>query len=181
MPDSVSRDVGRRLRAVRMQQGLSIEDVEKRSGGQWSASSISAYERGSRTLSIERLRALADFYGVPVSVLLGTTPKRRAAVAGSRVVLDLEVLAAAGDEMAPVTRLARSIQVKRNDFNGKMLSLRNADVANLAMLYGCTEQDLINKLAAAGVLVEMAGDLVAASGDDGDENGAERRAERRPV
>ena len=66
-----SRSVGARLRAVRRAQGMSLAEVEERSSGKWSSSAIGAYERGFRNLSVPRLRALADFYQVPMGVLLG--------------------------------------------------------------------------------------------------------------
>src|SRR3954466_502318 len=66
-----SREVGVRLRAVRRQRRLSLDDVERASGGRWSASAIGAYERGFRNLSLPRLRELAEFYDVPMSMLLG--------------------------------------------------------------------------------------------------------------
>ena len=57
-----SVEVGQRLRAVRRLRKLSLDDVERESGGQWSASAIGAYERGFRNLSLPRLRELAEFY-----------------------------------------------------------------------------------------------------------------------
>ena len=85
-------EVGRRLRAIRRQQGLSLEDVEERSGGRWSASAVGAYERGYRVLSLARLRELAEFYGVPMSVVVGEVDLREQPipVAGPpKVILDL--------------------------------------------------------------------------------------------
>ena len=57
---SFSVEVGQRLRAVRRLRKLSLDDVERESGGQWSASAIGAYERGFRNLSLPRLRELAE-------------------------------------------------------------------------------------------------------------------------
>ena len=66
-----SSEVGQRLRSVRRIRGLSLDDVERESGGRWSASAVGAYERGFRNLSLPRLRDLAMFYDVPMGVLLG--------------------------------------------------------------------------------------------------------------
>src|SRR3954470_17140937 len=90
-----SREVGVRLRAVRRQRRLSLDDVERASGGRWSASAIGAYERGSRNLSLPRLQELAEFYDVPMSMLLGEVDIREHGderVAAGRVVLDLVAL-----------------------------------------------------------------------------------------
>src|SRR5260221_14447889 len=70
-PSAFSVEVGQRLRAVRRARELSLDDVERTSGGRWSASAVGAYERGFRNLSLPRLRELADFYAVPMGVLLG--------------------------------------------------------------------------------------------------------------
>ena len=51
-----SAEVGTRLRAVRRAKALSLDDVERLSGGRWSASAIGAYERGFRNLSLPRNR-----------------------------------------------------------------------------------------------------------------------------
>lgn len=153
MADLVSRDVGRRLRAIRRQQGLSLDEVEERSGGKWSSSAIGAYERGYRTLTVERLRDLADFYGVPISVLLAPAPKRDGDI--EKVVIDLEALEQAGDDLEPVKRLAHSIQLQRGDFNRKILTIRGADIRNLSLLYGVTEDEMLEKLAESGVAVNL--------------------------
>src|SRR5213594_4143453 len=93
--ESFVEQVGRRLRAIRRQQHLSLEDVEQRSRGRWSASAIGAYERGYRNLSLGRLRELADFYNVPISVLVGEIDLRAEphdVTLPSRVCLDLTLL-----------------------------------------------------------------------------------------
>src|SRR5215204_4572478 len=90
-----SREVGVRLRAVRRQRHLSLDDVERTSGGRWSASAVGAYERGFRNLSLPRLQELAVFYDVPMSMLLGEIDLRDAPddrPGGGKVILDLVAL-----------------------------------------------------------------------------------------
>src|SRR6187200_1264605 len=103
---SFSIEVGRRLRSVRRQRRLSLDDVERQSGGRWSASAVGAYERGFRNLSLPRLRELAEFYGVPMGTLLGETDLREERQATGRVVLDLSRLEQL-DAAAPLVRYAR--------------------------------------------------------------------------
>src|SRR3954452_11224993 len=92
-PSAFSVEVGRRLRAVRRAGRFSLDEVERASGGRWSASAIGAYERGFRNLSLPRLRELAEFYGVPMGVLLGEADgQSRSGLRVSKVVLDLETL-----------------------------------------------------------------------------------------
>src|SRR5882757_8456683 len=68
--EGYAKALGTRLRAIRMQQHLSLHGVERKSGGKWKAVVVGSYERGDRAVSVQRLSELADFYGVPVSDLL---------------------------------------------------------------------------------------------------------------
>lgn len=148
-----SRAVGARLRAVRRQRGMSLVDVEERSDGRWSASALGAYERGFRNVSVPRLRSLAEFFQVPMAVLLGEPVADAAAVTPRSIVLDLEALrAAAGDQ--PVMRYVNSIVVARGDFNGRVLSLRTDDLRALCALVGAeTIDEGITILRRWGVLI----------------------------
>lgn len=64
------RAVGERLRAVRNRAGLSLNGVEAKSHGRWTAPAVGSYERADRALTIQKLAELAEFYGVPVVDLL---------------------------------------------------------------------------------------------------------------
>ncbi|HEX3622708.1 MAG TPA: helix-turn-helix transcriptional regulator, partial [Acidimicrobiales bacterium] len=65
-----ARRVGQRLRAIRRQKRLSLQEVEAASTQEFKASVLGAYERGERVISVPRLQRLADFYRVPVDQLL---------------------------------------------------------------------------------------------------------------
>ena len=162
LPSTFVVEVGRRLRAIRRQQRLSLEEVEERSNGRWSASAIGAYERGYRTLSLGRLRELAEFYTVPISVLVGETaqhdPSATAGPAG-RLVLDIAALDATADA-GPVSRYAHAIAVERGDFNGRVLSLRRDDLRVLGTVMDLTEDELYGRLQEWGVLYAPAPDRV---------------------
>src|SRR3954464_371641 len=156
-----SREVGVRLRAVRRQRRLSLDDVERASGGRWSASAIGAYERGFRNLSLPRLRELAEFYDVPMSMLLGEVDIRDGSddrQPAGKLVLDLVALEAA-DEAAPILRYARSIVLDRGDWNGRVLSVRRDDVRALSTMLHTTETDLFAKLGEWNALVGSGGPL----------------------
>jgi transcriptional regulator with XRE-family HTH domain len=150
-----SRAVGARLRAVRRQRGMSLDDVEERSEGRWSASALGAYERGFRNVSVPRLRSLAEFYQVPMAVLLGEPVADANAVTSHSIVLDLEALrAAAGDQ--PIMRFVNSIVVARGDFNGRVLSLRADDLRALCALVGAESIDEgVTILRTWGVLIGL--------------------------
>ena len=70
MSTTYNETVGRRLRSIRKQKGLSLQDVEAESAQEFKASVLGAYERGERSLSLPRMQRLAAFYGVPVDQLL---------------------------------------------------------------------------------------------------------------
>lgn len=161
LPGTFVEEVGRRLRAIRRQQRLSLEEVEERSNGRWSASAIGAYERGYRTLSLGRLRELAEFYNVPISVLVGEAdlyaPRSDASSGGAspnggaKVVLDLVALHDVADA-APIARYATAIAVERGDFNGRVLSLRRDDLRVLGTVMDLRDDELYTRLDDWGVL-----------------------------
>jgi len=59
--------VGGRLRSIRRQRGLSLQDVQRLSNGEFKAAVVGAYERGERSLSLPRLQRLSQFFQVPIS------------------------------------------------------------------------------------------------------------------
>ena len=145
-PSAFSVEVGQRLRAVRRARELSLDDVERTSGGRWSASAVGAYERGFRNLSLPRLRELAEFYGVPMGVLLGEGDGQgRSGVRVAKVVLDLEALGRVPDA-DPVVRYLKTIIIERGDFNGRMLSVRRDDIRALCAILHSTEVELFETL-----------------------------------
>jgi transcriptional regulator with XRE-family HTH domain len=158
-----SVEVGQRLRSVRRVRGLSLDDVERESGGRWSASAVGAYERGFRNLSLPRLQELAAFYDVPMSVLLGEDQTGATGRTG-KLVLDLVALQAAPEGDA-VLRYLRSIILERGDYNGRVLSVRRDDLRAIASLLGIDEASTLERLSGWGALIEHdAGDAGAADG-----------------
>jgi transcriptional regulator with XRE-family HTH domain len=62
--------IGGRLREVRSRLRWTLAQVEAKSGGEWPASVVGSYERGTRAISAARLVALAAFYGASPAWLL---------------------------------------------------------------------------------------------------------------
>ncbi|MGH9136904.1 MAG: helix-turn-helix domain-containing protein [Acidimicrobiales bacterium] len=143
-------DVGARLRAMRLARGLSLEEVQRSSGGRWSASAIGAYERGFRNLSVPRLKELADFYAVPVSVLLGEVDGRLPAEPGG-LDIDLDSLAGAPDA-ASLRRYLRAMLRSRGRREGPRISALPEDVRALCALLGVGEAGLRERLQAWGAI-----------------------------
>src|SRR3954467_11622533 len=129
-----SVEVGQRLRAVGRSRRYSLDDVEQKSGGRWSASAVGAYERGFRNLSLPRLRDLATFYDVPMGVLLGEEDGNERGP-GGRLVIDLVALQSIPvPEAESVLRYLRSIILERGDYNGRILSVRRDDLRAVCSL-----------------------------------------------
>jgi transcriptional regulator with XRE-family HTH domain len=151
-----AKALGERLRGIRTQKGMSLQDVQEASAGRWKAAVIGAYERGDRNVSIARLSQLADFYGVPVPMILpedGVRPPAPASQVGN-IVLDLEVLQRVpSPERDALERFASAIQFRRGDYNGRRLSIRRDDLVFLGLLYELTSDELASRLREWGLLV----------------------------
>ncbi|HEX2196989.1 MAG TPA: transcriptional regulator [Actinomycetota bacterium] len=151
-----AKSLGESLRRIRVQKGMSLQDVQQASEGKWKAAVVGAYERGDRNVTVARLSELADFYGVPVSELLpddGAPPAPGQVETRRRVVLDLEGLQKVPEsERDPLSRFTTAIQIQRGDFNGRVLTIREDDLMALALLYQTTSDELSRRLADWGLL-----------------------------
>jgi transcriptional regulator with XRE-family HTH domain len=170
--------VGARLRTMRKQMRLSLQAVEAMSDQEFKASVLGAYERGERAISVPRLQRLAKLYDVPVDQLLppddvvatrwgaaGSTEEvaplsaRRAIQAGSgadKVAIDLTKLhTVSGPERDLLRRFLSMIQVHRQDFNGRMITIRAEDVRAIACLFGVTPDSMGSRLDELGLLVNV--------------------------
>jgi transcriptional regulator with XRE-family HTH domain len=159
-PRVYARRVGERLRAIRRQKGLSLQEVEAQSAQEFKASVLGAYERGERVISVPRLQRLAGLYGVPVDQLLPRPPGRAASDdAGSegdagrneplpdKVTFDLTRFDDVDDpELGMVHRYLNSIMLLRQDFNGRVLTVRRDDIRAMAGLFGVDPGHLVRRL-----------------------------------
>src|SRR6266700_274424 len=158
-----ARRVGERLRAIRKQKGLSLQEVEATSNQEFKASVLGAYERGERSISVPRLQRLARFYAVPVDQLLPQdveidltddgavesearrTPARDSG--NAKLTIDLtrsDELPSTEAEM--LRRYVGMIQVQRQDFNGRMLTVRRDDARTLACFLNSDLESAVSHL-----------------------------------
>ena len=93
MASDYAKTLGARLRAIRTQQGLSLHGVEEKSRGRWKAVVVGSYERGDRSVTVQKLAELAEFYGVPVSELLPGDVLPTLIAPAPKLVIDLERMA----------------------------------------------------------------------------------------
>ena len=160
---SYGRKVGARLRAIRRQKGMSLQEAEELSGQEFKASVLGAYERGERAISVPRLERLARFYAVPVDQLLPRDEMHAGddlelAGAGAKLVVDLVKLGRlTGGPFDMLQRFFRMIQVQRQDFNGKVLTIRGDDSRAIAAMLDVPVDQVGQRLDALDLLFRPSG------------------------
>lgn len=153
--EDYAKAVGERLRSIRIQKGMSLQDVQQASEGRWKAAVVGAYERGDRNVTIARLSELAGFYSVPMSEILPDdgVSSRVPADSRRRVVLNLEGLDQVPEhDRDPLYRFTTAIQMQRGDYNGRVLTIREDDLMALALLYQTTADELSRRLNEWGLI-----------------------------
>jgi transcriptional regulator with XRE-family HTH domain len=144
---------------------LSLQEVEAVSGQEFKASVLGAYERGERAISVPRLQRLARFYNVPVDQLLppdegpafrpADTNGRTAPAEDEGIAIDLTQLEAkTGAEFNMLTRYLRMIQVQRQDFNGRVLTIRADDLRAIACILDAPAEGTLRRLDELGLRFE---------------------------
>jgi transcriptional regulator with XRE-family HTH domain len=135
-----------------------LHDVEARSATEFKASVLGAYERGERAISVPRLLRLAELYQVPSDQLLPRKTDmdvdltQRDDAFEESFTIDLERLRGLDDAEASVlSRYASTIQLQRQDFNGRLLTIRRDDLRVLAAVLGRRPEDLGRRLDELGL------------------------------
>ena len=153
--ENYSFKVGERLRLVRRQKRMSLQEVEADSSHEFKASVLGAYERGERAISVPRLSRLAHFYDVPVGQLLPRgdgIADDSAMNLDQQVTIDLDRLArVAGAEAAVLGRFLAMIQAQRREFNGSSLTIRRDDLRTIACILDTAIDEIADRLDELGV------------------------------
>lgn len=152
-----SRLVGERLRSIRLQKNMSLGDVETRSGDEFKASVLGAYERGERAISVPRLERLAKFYDVDIDQLLPRDPLRvevgSASAGQGKLRIDVAKLGQMqGAQFSMLEKYLRMIQIQRQDFNGKVITVRQHDIRAIAVMLDVAVDDVPARLASLGLV-----------------------------
>ena len=162
-----ARMVGARLRAIRRQKRLSLQEAEELSAQEFKASVLGAYERGERAISVPRLHRLAAIYQVPVDQLLprdANDPRpdspdldltAEVSPPLRKVVIDLSRLDEIGGPTGEMLRrYLAMIQVQRQDFNGRVLTIRRDDLRAIACILDAPPERATERLDQLGMLFQ---------------------------
>ena len=118
---------------------------------------LGAYERGERAISVPRLHRLAAFYNVPVDQLLPRDDDDGRVVdltdgAGARRLTRLghhRPRCACASSTTPgadlLMRYLQMIQVQRQDFNGRMLTIRRDDLRAIACILDTSVESAVGR------------------------------------
>ena len=152
--------IAARIRRLRRERGWSLADVERLSRGSIKAVVLGSYERGDRTISLNRAIEIAKIFSVPLHFLLAAPEITAPPPATASMLLDLRRLRLLMDD--PTKNADRTLQMiyalvawlagRRGDWNGEVMSLRQGDQAILALMAMTTEKGLSEWLAQSRLL-----------------------------
>lgn len=71
-----NRQLGLVLKESRLRHGLTLDQTCLLLGKGWTIGTVSSYERGARQLTVQRLKILADLYGIDSAVTVATALER---------------------------------------------------------------------------------------------------------
>lgn len=138
-------EIGRALRRARGARGLTLRQVASVTGGEFKATSVAGYERGERTISVERFCQLCAVYRASASGLIADIVD---AVSGTtETVIDLNRLESLGDaERKHVKEFVNHVVSRRREPPTETLALREGDLEILASEAGTTREVLAEAL-----------------------------------
>lgn len=128
--DEFDSALGERLRAARRRRGWSLHEVERTSGNEFKSSVLGAYERGERSISVQRLYRLAQIYAVDVAQLIPSGDEADQ----QQTVIDIDAMGTADPSVSEaIDRFLSAIQLRRRSSDGD-LTVRQSDLEVLAAL-----------------------------------------------
>jgi len=147
---SDSEVLGRKLREIRRIRKWTLKDFENASDGEIKDVVLGSYERGSRSISVSKLRTIAQIYEVPVEVFFGNNQKTGSGHHAQTIVIDLRKLRETNNwnnvpVLLSILEFTSGVARMRQDWNGEILSLRNADITFLAIMASVSTVELIKE------------------------------------
>jgi transcriptional regulator with XRE-family HTH domain len=73
-PNEITAHIGDRLRQLRAADGLSLEEIDAKTAGEFKASVVGAYERGERRITVVRLTRLVEALGGQITDVMPLGP-----------------------------------------------------------------------------------------------------------
>lgn len=139
--DRLALEIGRALRRARRARGLTLRELTRLSAGRFKATSVAGYERGERTISLERFCDLCVLYGVAPQAVLGNILV--AVGAGSQEKIDLTRLETTPTaESSLLSEFVRHIKALRREAPSDTIALRAGDIEVLATAAGNKPDEL---------------------------------------
>lgn len=135
MENLESARIRERIRELRRERGLTLLAFEKRSGGRIRAVVLGAYERGDRSMTLEKIIEIASVLDVGLSHLVESTlPMGLPSHGQTRHIYDLVKLRALeeSDEKQVLSRYIARVAQQRRDWAGQIISLRSDDIEALS-------------------------------------------------
>jgi transcriptional regulator with XRE-family HTH domain len=145
--DPLSEAVGEALRRARQSRGLTLRGAAERSRGTFKASSLGAYERAERKISLERFCDLATLYSILPDRLIALALELLDPQGRQSVVLDLNRMSnIPSPERRLVAEFVHRIRDRRHDLLSDLITLRSSDLQTMALLAGLRPRALLARL-----------------------------------
>ena len=138
-------EIGRALRRLRRAHGLTLVHVAAMSNGTFKATSVAGYERGERSITLERFCNLCQLYGLAPDRVLAEILRRTEGRIEPEI--DLAALESLGTtESALLSGFARQVRGLRGEPQAGTITLRAGDLEVLATAEGRRPEELAKAL-----------------------------------
>ncbi|CAB4370446.1 MAG: helix-turn-helix domain-containing protein [Actinobacteria bacterium] len=149
--------IGLALRDVRRARKWTLAEFEIASHGRIKAVVLGSYERGSRSVSVDKLQTIAEIYAVPIGAFFKQSSAENCAKEIPNIIIDLRKLREEPDlhsskVLSLLDQFCSGIINFRKDWNGEILSLRKSDINLLAIMTATNAENLLQILASNRVL-----------------------------
>jgi transcriptional regulator with XRE-family HTH domain len=143
--EHIAVEIGRALRRLRRAHGLKLVDVAAMSNGMFKATSVAGYERGERSITLERFCNLCQLYGLAPDRVLAEILRRTEGRIEPEI--DLAALESLGTtESALLSGFARQVRGLRGEPQAGTITLRAGDLEVLATAEGRRPEELATAL-----------------------------------
>ena len=143
--------IGDRLRRARLAGGWTLHEVEARTGGEFKASALGAYERGDRALSAVRLIRLAEVYRVSTDEIVGDVTEIDLTTLHAEEAPENTERWAEPTVLAALARFSAYIRSVRRMPAREPVRVRQSDCELMAILFGADNASVNGMLKTVGL------------------------------